>query len=168
MTILIILIAISGVTLGAIGALWGQDYWRQRTVPRELKPILDWRPTLRMDARSTVQTELSDDDNVPASWMLQAEEVRLVESVSGYPHLEIRWRPATRREVRDFISTYQRSRADEIKDRMNRLYASDVNVGYFNAVKLDGGEAVLSLLDKDRGTGNQIETSVSEKPGEVH
>jgi hypothetical protein len=161
MAIVIILIAISSITLGAIGAIWAQDYWRQRTAPRELKPILDWRPTLRMDARATAQTELSEDDNVPASWMLQAEEVRLVESVSGYPHLEIRWRPATRREVRDFISTYQRSRADEIKERMNKLYASEVNVGYFTALKPDGGERVLSLTDKDSGTGNHIETGES-------
>jgi hypothetical protein len=157
MTVLIILITISSLALGAFGAVWAQDYWRQRTAPRDLNPILDWRPTLRMDARATAQAELSDDDNVPASWMLQAEEVRLVESVSGYPHLEIRWRPATRREVRDFISTYQRNRADEIKERMNKLYASEVNVGHFNALKPDGGESVLSLTDKDGETGNHIE-----------
>ena len=47
MTIVIILIAVFSITLGAFGALWAQDYWRQRTAPRELKPILDWRPTLR-------------------------------------------------------------------------------------------------------------------------
>jgi len=167
MTILIILIAISGVALGAIGAVWAQDYWRQRTAPRELKPILDWRPTLRMDARATAQAELSEDDNVPASWTLQAEEIRLVESVSSYPHLEIRWRPATRREVRDFISTYQRSRAEEIKERMNKLYASEVNVGYFNALKPDGGERMLSLTEKDRGMGNQIETAASDESGDA-
>ena len=168
MTILIILIAICSVALGAISAVWAQDYWRQRTAPRELKPILDWRPTLRMDARATAQAELSEDDNVPASWTLQAEEIRLVESVSsGYPHLEIRWRPATRREVRDFISTYQRSRADEIKERMNKLYASEVNVGNFTALKPDGGERVLSLTEKDSGTGNHIETSASEEPREA-
>lgn len=160
MAILIILIAISGVTLGAMGAVWGQDYWRRRTAPRELNPILDWRPTLRMDARATAQTELSEDDNVPASWTLQTEEVRLVESVSsGYPHLEIRWRPATRREVRDFISTYQRSRADEIKERMNKLYASEVNIGHFTALTPDGGQRVLSLADKDGGM--EIETGES-------
>jgi hypothetical protein len=167
MTILIILIAISGVALGAIGAVWAQDYWRQRTAPRELKPILDWRPTLRMDARATAQAELAEDDNVPASWILQAEEVRLVESVSGYPHLEIRWRPATRREVRDFISTYQRSRGDEIKERMNKLYASEVNVGYFNALKPEGGERMLSLTEKDRGMGNHIETAAGGEPGDA-
>jgi hypothetical protein len=169
MAILIILIAICSVALGAMGAVWAQDYWRQRTAPRELKPILDWRPTLRMDARATAQAELSEDDNVPASWTLQAEEIRLVESVSsGYPHLEIRWRPATRREVRDFISTYQRSRADEIKERMNKLYASEVNVGYFNALKPDGGERVLSLTDKDRRTGNHIEKGDSDEPSDSH
>jgi hypothetical protein len=165
MAILIILIAISGVALGAIGAIWGQDYWRQRTAPRELKPILDWRPTLRMDVRATAQAESSED--VPAIWVLQAEEVRLVESHSGYPHLEIRWRPATRREVRDFVQTYQRSRADEIKERMNKLYASEVNVGNFSALKLDGGERVLSLTNKDRGTGNGIETGASDEPSDA-
>jgi hypothetical protein len=167
MAILIILIAICSLALGAMGAVWAQDYWRQRTAPRELNPILDWRPTLRMDARATAQAELSEDDNVPASWTLQAEEVRLVESVSsGYPHLEIRWRPATRREVRDFISTYQRTRADEIKERMNKLYASEVNVGYFNVLKPDGAERVLSFTDKDRRTGNHIEEAANDEPSD--
>ena len=165
MTLLIIVVAACSVALGALGAVWAQDYWRRRTAPRELKPILDWRPTLRMDARATAQAELSEDDNVPANWMLQAEEVRLVESVSGYPHLEIRWRRATRREVRDFISTYQRIRADEIKDRMNRLYASEINVGYFAALEPDGTAASLSLTNKDMGTGNHIETNIRGKSG---
>jgi len=101
-----------------------------------------------MDVRATAQAESSEDDNVPAIWVLQAEEVRLVESDSGYPRVEIRWRPATRREVRDFVQTYQRSRADEIKERMNKLYASEVNVGNFTALKPDGGERV-SLAPSD-------------------
>src|SRR5690348_4212651 len=158
MAIVILLIAVSSVTLGAFGALWAQDYWRQRTAPRELKPILDWRPTLRRDVPATAQAKSSEDDNVPAIWVLQAEEVRLVESDSGAPHLEIRWRPATRREVRDFVQTYQRSRADEIKERMNKLYASEVNLGNFAAIKPGGGERVLSMTNKDGGTGNHIET----------
>ena len=167
MTIVILLIAVSSITLGAFGALWAQDYWRQRTAPRELKPILDWRPTLRMDVRATAQAESPEDDNVPAIWVLQAEEVRLVESDSGYPHLEIRWRPATRREARDFVQTYQRSMTDEIKERMNKLYASEVNVGNFAAIKPDGGERVLSLTDKDRGTGKHIETGAGEGLGKA-
>src|SRR5215472_14079045 len=188
MTIVILLIAVSSITLGAFGALWAQDYWRQRTAPRELKPILDWRPTLRMYVRApaslavkpaltgranglfrrqNTKAESSEDDNVPAIWVLQAEEVRLVESDSGYPHLEIRWRPATRREVRDFVQTYQRSRADDIKERMNKLYASEVNVGNFTALKPNGGERVLSLTDKDRGTGKHIETGSGEELGKA-
>src|SRR5689334_3433619 len=183
MTIVIILIAVFSITLGAFGALWAQDYWRQRTAPRELKPILDWRPTLRMDLRATAEAESSEDDNVPANWMLQAEEVRLVESISGYPHLEIRWRAATRREVRDFVSTYQRARAEEVRDRMNKLYASEVNVRYFDAAKsyrkrrralrgparqskpIAGGH-VLVMTDKGP-TANHIETSAGEQPGEA-
>ena len=121
MTIFIIGIAVVSIALGAAGAVWGQDYWRQRKAPRELKPIVDWRPTLRMDARATAEAELSEDDNLPANWTLQTEEIRLVESVGGYPNVEIRWRPATRREVRDFVSTYQRIRADEIKERMKSM-----------------------------------------------
>lgn len=166
MTILIIGMAIVSIALGAAGTLWAQDYWRQRKAPRELKPILDWRPTLRMDARATAEAELSEDDNVPANWTLQTEEIRLVESVGGYPHVEIRWRPATRREVRDFVSTHQRIRAEEIKERMNKLYAADANVGYFDVLKADGSGRVLSLSDKDGGTGNQIAASASEEPGE--
>ena len=154
------------IALGAFGAVWAQNYWRQRTAPRERKPILDWRPTLRMDARATAEAELSEDDNVPAHWTLQTEEIRLVESVSGYPHVEVRWRPSTRREVRDYVSTYQRIRSDEIKERMNKLYASEVNVGRFDALKPDG-EPVLSLTGKDGGMEDHIETSSSEKPGEA-
>jgi hypothetical protein len=44
---------------------------------------------------------------------------------------------------------------------MNKLYASEVNVGHFNALKPNGGEHVLSLTDKDAGTGNHIETGAS-------
>jgi len=168
MTILIIGIAVVGIALGAAGAVWAQDYWRQRKAPRELKPILDWRPTLRMDARATAEAELSEDDNAPANWTLQTEEIRLVESVGSYPHVEIRWRPATRREVHDFVTTYQRVRAEEIKERMNKLYASDVNVvGHLDALKTNGGERVLSSTDKDSETGNHIETTASEEPGEA-
>ena len=47
---------------------------------------------------------------------------------------------------------------------MNKLYASEVNVGYLDALKTDGAERVLSSTDKDRG--NHIETSASEEPGE--
>lgn len=167
MAILIIVIAATGIAFGAIGAVWAQEYWRQRNAPRELEPVLDWRPTLRMDARATAQAELSDDDNIPANWTLQAEEVRLVESVGGYPHLEIRWRPATRREVRDFISTYHRIRTDEIRERMNKVYGGDVNVGYFDALKPDAGSGMLSLTNKDTGTGKHIETSANEEPGKA-
>ena len=175
MTILIIILAAACLVIGAIGAVWAQDYWHQRTAPRELKPILDWRPTLRLDARAVAEVELAEDDSIPANWTLQTEEIRLVESVSGYPHVEIRWRPATRREVRDFVSTYQRSRADEIKERMNKLYASEVNVGYFDA-KSDGAGHVLSLAKDDTDSGkngatdgateSHIETSGSEEPRE--
>ena len=112
MTIFITGIAVVSIALGAAGAMWAQDYWRQRKAPRELKPILDWRPTLRMDARATAEAELSEDDNAPANWTLQTEEIRLIERVGGYPHVEIRWCPATCREVRDFVSTYRRIRAD--------------------------------------------------------
>jgi hypothetical protein len=163
MTILIVVIAACSVALGAFGTVWAQRYWRLRTAPRELKPILDWRPTLRMDARATTEAKLPENDSVPANWMLQSEEIRLVESVSGYPHLEIRWRPATRREVRDFISTYQRIRADEIKERMNKLYASEINVGYFSAVKPDGGARALSLSDKDMEAANHGATRAQDE-----
>jgi hypothetical protein len=44
---------------------------------------------------------------------------------------------------------------------MNRLYASEVNVGNFTALKPNGGE-VLSLTGKDG-----IETSASEEPIEA-
>ena len=120
---------------------------------------------MRLDARAIAEVELAEDDSIPANWTLQTEEIRLVESVSGYPHVEIRWRPATRREVRDSVSTYQRSRADEIKERMNKLYASEVSVGYFDAPKADGNGHVLSVTGKDGASDGHIETS--EEPHET-
>jgi hypothetical protein len=168
MTILIIGIAVVGIALGAAGAVWAQDYWRQRKAPRELKPILDWRPTLRMDARATAEAELSEDDNVPAPLDAADRGDPPGRERRRLPHVEIRWRPATRREVRDFVSTYQRTRAEEIKERMNKLYASDVNVvGHLDALKADGGGHGLSSTDKDSGTGNHIEITASEEPGEA-
>jgi hypothetical protein len=52
---------------------------------------------------------------------------------------------------------------------MNKLYASDVNVvGHLDALKTNGGGRELSSTDKDSETGNHIETTASEEPGEAH
>lgn len=88
---------------------------------REAEPIIEWRPTLRMDARAETRIEESEDETIPANWVLRTQEIRLVRSVSGEPHAELRWRPSTRREVKDLIAAYHKARGEEITARAKAL-----------------------------------------------
>jgi hypothetical protein len=160
MTIVITLIAVFRITLGAFGALWAQDYWRQRTAPRELKPILDWRPTLRMDLRATprqsrlrtIMFRRTGCCKPRKSASLRASVAIRILRFAGVRLLVVRYVT---------LSQHTSGAGPTIKERMNRLYASEVNVGNFTALTPNGGE-VLSLTGKDG-----IETSASEEPIEA-
>jgi len=116
-----------GCLFGALCLFIYQEVQRKRaSVMHELTPIIEWRPTLRMDARAEAHIETADADDIPATWLLHSEEVRLVASAGGVPHVELRWRPSTRREVRTFVANYHRVMDEEIKGRLQAMHAGDL------------------------------------------
>ena len=61
-----------------------------------------WSPTGRIDFSGPSE---SDPDAI-SSYVLQAEDTRVVRSIGGIDHHEIRWRRATLNEAKKVVSTY--------------------------------------------------------------
>lgn len=72
----------------------------------EEEAILDWRPTLRMDAHLS-----------KFGWLVRSQDIRLIASVSGEPHAELRWRASSLDEVKRFVSVYHKAMREEIEKR---------------------------------------------------
>jgi hypothetical protein len=73
--------------------------------------IHDWIPTGRIDF-SGPSMDASNVDT-PASFYLQAEDVRLLVSFSGIERKEIRWRKATLTEAKRVVNIFHRQMAKE-------------------------------------------------------
>jgi hypothetical protein len=75
-------------------------------VEHEGKVIHDWMPTGRIDfAGPSMDPSASD---TPASFYLQAEDVRLLISFSGIERKELRWRRATLNEAKKVVNIFSR------------------------------------------------------------
>jgi hypothetical protein len=75
-------------------------------VEHEGKVIHDWMPTGRIDfAGPTMDASASD---TPASFYLQAEDVRFLISFSGIERKELRWRRATLNEAKKVVNIFHR------------------------------------------------------------
>jgi hypothetical protein len=72
----------------------------------EVKGVVkrDWVPTGRIDFASKLDS--NDDPNQPSEFKLLVEERRIIESVAGNEHLEIRWRLATLKEAKVVAAQY--------------------------------------------------------------
>ncbi len=118
----------------ALAAVYFFNWWKQRqqkALP-EPPPILDWRPTLRIDAIADAKTMSAPEDDIPGMWVLMVEERRLVSGIGGDPNVEIRWRYATRREVREVVSAYHRAMAEPITQRARSLRTGPVAIDRFD------------------------------------
>jgi hypothetical protein len=75
------------------------------------KVISDWTPTGRIDfAGPSMDATTSD---TPASFYLQAEDIRLLVSFSGIERKEIRWRKATLSEAKKVVNVFHRQLASQ-------------------------------------------------------
>jgi hypothetical protein len=75
------------------------------------KVINDWTPTGRIDfAGPSMDTTAAD---APASYYLQAEDIRLLVSFSGIERKEIRWRKATLNEAKRVVQVFHRQMANK-------------------------------------------------------
>jgi hypothetical protein len=84
-------------------------------VGEEVKVVHDWIPTGRIDFGGPSLDESAAD--TPASFYLQAEDIRLLISFSGIERKEIRWRRATLNEAKRVVNVFHRQKAkgpDEI------------------------------------------------------
>jgi hypothetical protein len=73
--------------------------------------IHDWRPTGRIDFAGPSMN--ADDVDTPASFFLQAEDIRMLVSLSGIERKEIRWRKATLSEAKRVVNIFHRQMGKE-------------------------------------------------------
>jgi hypothetical protein len=77
----------------------------------DLKIAHDWIPTGRIDFGGNSMADGAADR--PATFYLQAEDIRLLVSFSGIERKEIRWRNATPSEAKRVVSIFHRQMAKE-------------------------------------------------------
>ncbi len=88
---------IAAVIIGVIGLVL--SHWRTRQQPKlELGEVVsDWRPTGKVDFSQSGAGDSS-------LFYLQTEEYRVLQSMSGTKHVEVRWRHATLDEAKRVAS----------------------------------------------------------------
>jgi hypothetical protein len=74
------------------------------------KVVHDWAPTGRIDFAGPSMDATTAD--TPASFYLQAEDIRFLVSFSGIERKEIRWRKATLNEAKRVVNIFHRQMAD--------------------------------------------------------
>ncbi len=82
---------------------------RHREPTFEPPAISDWHPTGKIDAMASADVMAAEDENLPAKFHLLVEETRQVADISGSPIGEVRWRLATRAEVKDIVRRHRLS-----------------------------------------------------------
>jgi hypothetical protein len=75
------------------------------------KVISDWTPTGRIDFAGPSMDATTAD--TPASFYLQAEDIRMLVSFSGIERKEIRWRKATLSEAKKVVNVFHRQLASQ-------------------------------------------------------
>jgi hypothetical protein len=99
-------LAAAGVFIAVLGLLLA--YNARRTRIRETIPAQQdgWAATGRIDFTGPTD---ADPDSI-GNFLLQAEDTRVVKSVGGVDHREIRWRKATLNEAKKVVLAYHAQR----------------------------------------------------------
>lgn len=92
-------IAFAAIAVGLVGLAlsWRQPRQAQQVDADPGEVVTDWRPTGKIDFPQT------GSDAAPRFY-LQTEEYRVLQSVSGTKHVEVRWRAATLDEAKRVAS----------------------------------------------------------------
>jgi hypothetical protein len=87
----------AAIAVGVIGLALSRRRRSQKPKREAGEVISDWRPTGKIDFSQT-----GADD--AALFFLQTEEYRVLQSLSGTKHVEVRWRPATLEDAKRITS----------------------------------------------------------------
>jgi hypothetical protein len=100
-TLLFLLLA----AIAATGMVMLYLTWRkEQNVQEIVAATSEWRPTDKIDFHCA---ETPQDEKVPATFVLQVEDYRTVETISGVQRVEIRWRNATLAEAKSVVAAHQ-------------------------------------------------------------
>jgi hypothetical protein len=93
------------VVFAAIAATAG--LYRSLRKEKESQEIItsEWQSTGKIDFHCAQTPK----DDTPAEFVLRVEDFRVVESISGVEHVEIRWRNATLAEAKAVVVAHQSS-----------------------------------------------------------
>jgi hypothetical protein len=108
------------IALAAIGYLV-VDHYRRKSSVFEPPAISEWRATGKIDAMAADDVMKAEDESLPAKFHILVEENRQVADISGAPIGEVRWRLATRAEIKDIIRRHRLSLVDEVPSQ-SQLY----------------------------------------------
>jgi plastocyanin len=93
------------------------------SVAESAKVVHDWIPTGRIDfAGPSMDVNAAD---VPAAFYLQAEDIRILISISGIERKEIRWRKATLTEAKRVVNIFHR----QMERRVDPIVENSTSTG---------------------------------------
>ena len=111
-TIMAIFLVVGSFIVG-LGLLIIWFLRRKATAVYEPPALTDWRTTGVVDFLGHDEVMLSEQDNVPAQFVLRIQEQRQVANIAGSPTLEHRWRLATKAEAKDVVQIVAIYRKDK-------------------------------------------------------
>jgi hypothetical protein len=99
---ILFLLIVAGAAAG-LTWLYMTGVWR-KNLQEMIAATGEWRPTDKIDFHCA---EMPKDEKVPSAFVLQVEDYRTVETISGVQHVEIRWRNATLAEAKAVVTAHQ-------------------------------------------------------------
>ena len=120
--------------IAAAGLMVVYLLWRKEEKLKEIVAATsEWRTTDKIDFHCA---ETPKDDKEPGSFVLQVEDYRTVETISGVQRVEIRWRNATLAEAKSVVTAHQ-----SVTDPAAKGYQIPRQVKPLRAVELDSQAA---------------------------
>ena len=95
--LIVLALAVSGLVMVYL-------FWRKGMQSESVIAATEWQPTGKIDFYCA---EMPGENETPASFLLRVEEYRIVESISGVEHTEIRWRKAVLSEAKSVLTVHQ-------------------------------------------------------------
>jgi hypothetical protein len=135
---------------GNTGAIWAaflgrREEARRRQLVAVSEVTRDWKPTWKINAVTDAWAMENEKDDIPSNFVLRIEETRMVRDIGGGEVMEIRWRQATKAEVREIVRRYHEVQAKvppfDMIEFERQLHAGDGHAPYADRDGDDGAVA---------------------------